>query len=187
MDNVAGNALSRIDELVPSGVTNPQRDTKLEVAVIYTTEHGTIAALKTASNLAKGLHATIRFLAPQIVPYALPLDRPPVSPRFIERRCRAMALACAEASEVRIDVCLCRDKRAALLWAIRPHALIIVGGRKRWWRSSEQRLAGMLQEQGRSVLFVDQDCAPTQARIRLLAQARACGVEAAGIAGRLDG
>jgi hypothetical protein len=183
MDNVAENASSRIGELVPSGGANPQRDTKLEVSVIYTTEHGTIAALKTASNLAKGLHATIRFLAPQIVPYALPLDRPPVSPRFTERRCRAMALACTEASEVRVEICLCRNKRAALLWAVRPHALIIIGGRKRWWRSSEQRLARTLQEQGRRVIFVDQNCAPTQGRIRLFTQARAGGLEVPGIAG----
>jgi hypothetical protein len=186
VDNVAENASSRIGELVPSGGANPQRDTKLEVAVVYTTERGTVAALKTAGKLAKGLHATIHLLAPQIVPYALPLDHPPVSPRFTERRCRAMALACTEASEVRVEICLCRNKRAALLWAIQPHALIIIGGRKRWWRSSEERLAGMLQEQGRRVIFVDQNRTPTQERVRLFTQARACDVQA-GIASRLGG
>ena len=57
---------------------------RLEVNVIFTDPHATAAALKTAGSLARDLGACIRVRAAIAVPYALPLDKPPVSVGFIE-------------------------------------------------------------------------------------------------------
>jgi len=38
---------------------------------------------------------------------------------------------------------------------LKPHSLIIVGGRKRWWPTSEQRLAQALKKDGHHVIFAE--------------------------------
>src|ERR1700694_1862112 len=57
---------------------------RLEVNVIFTEPHATAAALMTAGSLARDLGACIRVRAAIAVPYALPLEKPPVSAGFIE-------------------------------------------------------------------------------------------------------
>src|ERR1017187_1820209 len=58
---------------------------RLEVNVIFTDPQATAAALKTAGSLARDLGACIGVRAAIAVPYALPLDKPPVAVRFTER------------------------------------------------------------------------------------------------------
>jgi hypothetical protein len=143
-------------EHVPGLHPNREGDAKLEINVIFTTYHGSLAALRTAANLARNLDARIRFLVPLVVPFALPLRNPPVSVAFTERRCFAMAQACAGVSEVRVEVTLCRDKEALLLRTLRARSVVLLGGRKSWWPSGEQKLARMLQLHGYRVVLVDQ-------------------------------
>src|ERR1035437_5430404 len=64
-----------------SAIAKPAR---LEVNVIFTDPQATAAVLKTAGSLARDLGACIRVRAAIAVPYALPLDKPPVSVRFTE-------------------------------------------------------------------------------------------------------
>jgi hypothetical protein len=131
-------------------------DTKIEVNVVFTTHEGTVMALRTAASLARDLDARIRFLVHQTVPFVLPLEAPPVYVSFIERRCRAMARGCAGASEVNIEVYLCRDRQRAVLQTLRPHALVVLGGKRSWWPSSEQKLARQLHLHGHHVIFAAQ-------------------------------
>ena len=65
-----------------------------------------------------------------------------------------MALECAGASEVRVEVYLCRDKARLLSKVLRPRSLVVVGGRSSWWRSREQKLAKALERRGHRVVFV---------------------------------
>ena len=51
----------------------------LNIAVIFTSVESTLAALKEAGNLANHLGARIMLVVPQVVPYPLPLDGPPVA------------------------------------------------------------------------------------------------------------
>ena len=50
-----------------------------------------LAALKEAGSLASGLGARITLLVPQMVPYPLPLESPPVLLDFSENRFRVIA------------------------------------------------------------------------------------------------
>jgi hypothetical protein len=127
----------------------------LEVNVVFTTEQGTVAALRTAGNLARQLNAGIRLLVTQVVPYALPLDRPKVSVGFIQDRCRSMALECTGVTEIRVNVYLCRNRSQALRRVLSANSLVIVGGRRRWWHGAEQKLAKMLEADGHQVIFAD--------------------------------
>lgn len=126
--------------------------------MVFTTYRGTLAALKTAENLARHLDARICLLIAQVVPFALPLDCPSVSVPFTQERCLSIASECAEASEVQINLYLCRDKRQVLRQVLRPRSLIVVGGSRRWWRTPEEKLARMLRDDCHHVIFAHLSC-----------------------------
>jgi hypothetical protein len=124
---------------------------KLEIQLVFTTLKSTRAALQTATRLAHDLDARVRLVATQVVPYPLPLDRPPVPVTFTKQRLEELAVSAAR--DTRIHVVLCRDQRQALQGLLAPGSLIVVGGKNRWWPTPERRLARWLQAQGHSVLF----------------------------------
>jgi hypothetical protein len=130
---------------------NGHAETGLEVIVIFTDASGTQAALEMAEGLAQKLEARIRLLMPYEVPYALPLTKPAVPVEFLEGQIRN--LACKTHLEVAAHIYLCRDKRRILELLLRPHSLIVVGGKKRWWPTSAQELAQSLQRSGHQVIL----------------------------------
>ena len=130
-------------------------DQELEIDVIFTTIPGTLAALRLAGQYARDLRGRISILATEIVPYPLPLERPPVAPEFTTRCYRT--LAADQRVETRVRVYLCRDSRQALLRALKPNSLVMMGGRRRWWPTREQALARILRSHGHQVVFVDRN------------------------------
>src|SRR5712692_1607922 len=134
--------------------TTPERD--LEVNVLFTTTKGTFSALRMAGKLADDLGARIRVIVPQVVPYPLELSHPPVKPEFTARRVCTMVFQ--HAIETEIQVCLCREKLDAPLAVLKPNSIVVVGGRKRFWRTEETRMANSIRRQGHQVVFIDQDC-----------------------------
>src|SRR5271157_5523162 len=65
--------------------------TGLDVTVLFTSATETAEALKTAATLAADLNARINLIGVQVVPYPLPLDRPPVYVEYLRDRLRAVA------------------------------------------------------------------------------------------------
>src|SRR5215471_7640714 len=106
-------------------------DQRLNISVIFTSVESTLAAMRKAGSLASSLGARITLLAPQIVPYPLPLESPPVLLEFNERRFRVIANE--SPVETSVHVYLCRDKLQALTSALRRGSIVVLGGRKRWW------------------------------------------------------
>jgi hypothetical protein len=137
-----------------SPVTNradASRGRALPVFVIATTERGTRTALAAAGAYAAGLTGRIVLVVPHVVPYAVPLDHPADSPVFAGERFRDAARTVGD--DLAIHVCVCRS--TASVAAVLPgNALIVVGGRRRWWRSRDERLAHTLARSGLCVLFV---------------------------------
>lgn len=131
--------------------STPSGPTTLEIEVIFTTPESTRTALQAASRLTHDLNAQVRLVAAQVVPYPVSLSRPPVPVEWTERHLRALA---AEASvPATVQVYLCRDQRQTLADFLRPGSLVVLGGRRRWWPTAEQRLARWLQARGHSVVF----------------------------------
>src|SRR4029077_9438666 len=92
------------------------------------------------------------------VHYSLPVNQPPVQVEFLERQ--LSTLAAQAGVEVAGQVLLCRSKRQALEAVLRPHSLIIVGGRRRWGVSREQKLAQALTRGGHHVIFAELNGGP---------------------------
>ena len=66
-------------------------ESRLNVAVVFTSVEATLAALRKAGALANRLSGRITLLVPQVVPYPLPLNSPPVLLDWNEKRFRVIA------------------------------------------------------------------------------------------------
>ena len=128
---------------------------RLEVNVIFTSPQATAAALKTARSLARDLGARICLRAPIVVPYALPLDEPPVSVGFIEKLLSKLICRMElDSFEPSVHLYLCRDRIETLLRVLNPKSLVVIGGRKRWWPTEERRIANALRSKGHRVVLL---------------------------------
>jgi len=123
----------------------------LHISVVFTSVASTLAALRRAGTMAENLSARITLLVPQVVPFPLPLQSPPVLLDWNERRFRVIANETPVVTTVQIY--LCRDRVEALRTVLRPHSIVVVGGRRRWWPTAESRLARYLRQQGHEVIF----------------------------------
>jgi hypothetical protein len=134
----------------------PDSDQNLRVTVVSTTPDGTVAALIAAADLARHLGGRIVLLAPEVIPFLLPLDHPHVAIDFLKKRyCDLVAKSGLLNEEVTIRILLCRDRSAALKQTLAAHSLIVIGGSARWWRRRERKLALWLERLGHRVVFVD--------------------------------
>jgi hypothetical protein len=126
------------------------------VTVIATTEEGTTAALNAARWLATDLDARITLLKMEVVPISLPLYRPPVSLKFtIEQQHSLVRRSSAREEDVDIQIRLCRDCDGGLQRVLCRRALVVIGGKRHWWLSGEERLERVLRRLGHHVIFVD--------------------------------
>ena len=125
---------------------------RLNIAVIYNSVDFTLSALRRAGVLANSLHARITLIVPQIVPYPLPLVSLPVEREFKERAFRV--LADEGPVDTGVHIYLCRDRLEMLGRVLRPHSLVVIGGKLRWWPTKEKRLAGQLRQLGHQVVLV---------------------------------
>jgi hypothetical protein len=129
-----------------------EAEPRLNVFVVFTSVEATLAALKQAGHLAAELGGRIILVALQVVPYPLPLTRPPVGIDWNERRLRL--IAGESRVETIVNVHLCRDWQRTLENALGRHSLIVLGGRKRWWPTRESKLARSLRRAGHEVIFI---------------------------------
>jgi hypothetical protein len=125
----------------------------LNLFVVFTSIDTTLPALQRAADLAAGLGGCIHLIVAQIVPYPLPLDSPPVPVEFNEQRLRIVASQIA--AETAVDIYLCRDRWDILDEALKPHSVVVVGRRKRWWPGDGRRLARKLRQAGHEVVLTE--------------------------------
>jgi hypothetical protein len=139
---------------VPAPRFTEETDSKLDISVVFTSVDATLTALKEAASLANSLGGRITLIVPQIVPYPLPLTSPPVLVDFNERRLRVIANNCRV--ETRVSIYLCRDSLETLNSVLKPHSLVVVGSRRRWW-TAEKRLAAKLRRAGHEVVITERN------------------------------
>ena len=128
-----------------------ETDQRLNIAVVFTSVRSTLAALKEAGDLASQLGARITLIVPEIVPYPIPLEAPPVPVAFNEHRFRVIANE--SPIETQVQIYLCRDRLVALKSALKPGSIVVLGGPKRWWPTKDERLARDLRGAGFEVVF----------------------------------
>jgi hypothetical protein len=137
----------------PHPWTTGDSDSPLTISVVFTSVNATLGALRTAAALANRLHARITLVVPEVVSYPLPLDKPPVLHNWNRRRFHV--LASKSPVETTVSFYLCRDRDETLARVLKPHSLVIIGGRKRWWPAAESRLASRLRKLGHEVILAE--------------------------------
>ena len=129
------------------------REPTLNISVIFTSVASTLKALKKAGALATSLGARITVVVPQVVPYPLQLESPPVLIDWNERRFRVIADQSPVETTVRIY--LCRDCLETLASVLNSRSIVVLGARKRWWPTAESRLAHSLRKAGHEVIVAE--------------------------------
>src|ERR1700761_3431074 len=125
----------------------------LALTVLFTNVGETLAALHAAARFAHQLGASIRILAPLVVPYPLPLDKPRVDPQFRLRQFRTLCER--EPIETWIDAPLCPDAGQAIRESLAPHSLVLIGGDEGWNPFGfRRRLVTDLRKAGHQPIFV---------------------------------
>jgi len=133
-------------------------DPRLRVTVVFSTTEGTLAALREAGVLAKNLGARILLVVPEVVPFAFPVDNPPIPVEFLERRQLALVSASGvETDEVSIQIYLCRNRKECLRKILNSPSLVVIGGRRRWWFARERKLEHYLRSLRHQVVFVEME------------------------------
>ncbi len=146
------NVLRGTQRTRQSAALNPARN----ITVVYTTEEGTAAALRSAANLAERLDARITLAVADVVPNARPLSEPTFPIRQLEERSlRVVTDSGVRGTEIRIQIWLCRDLRKCLRQILSLHSLVVLGGRVGWWPSAEQKLQRWLAGMGHHVILAD--------------------------------
>ncbi len=135
----------------PENIWTDNSEGLLEVVVIFTDRWSTLEALKTAARFAGGLKVRVRLVVPQVVPYALPLNEPPIPAGFTEQQ--VGTLVSDLGVDTRVDICLCRNKGESLLHTLKRHSVVVIGSRRRWWPRWEKRLARELRRGGHEVIL----------------------------------
>jgi hypothetical protein len=126
----------------PSGIT---------IFVLFTGVRKTLDALWSAGRLARDLDAHIEIIVPEIVPYPLPLDEPPVLRSFWNHRYRTIVEQAG--IDTSIHVCLCREPREALASVLTPGSIVVIGTRRPRWPTREYRFGRWLRTKGYHVIF----------------------------------
>ena len=123
------------------------------VYVVFTSIDWTLKALEKARELAKPLDANIVVVAAQVIPFPLPLDRPPVPMEFIVKRFEERSNEFPE--RTRVIAYLCRNPLEALKHILHRNSPVVIGIRKRWWPTHEKKLAQKLRSAGYPVSLVE--------------------------------
>jgi hypothetical protein len=138
---------------VPERQVSHESGSRLSISVVFTSVRDTLTALRTAGTLANKLHACITLIVPEVVSYQLPLNRPPVLHDWNEKRFRVLA---AESSvETTVRFYFCRDRDETLARVLKPHSIVVIGGKKHWWPTQESRMANRLRKLGLEVVLAE--------------------------------
>jgi hypothetical protein len=124
-----------------------------EITVIFTSFESTQKALLNAGALAMRLGTHVAVIAAQVVPYPLPLDKPPVPYGFIFRRFESIVDQFPVKTEFRVF--LCRDQLQCIKSLLSTSSPVVMGVRKKLWPTRDLRLARKLRRTGYEVILVE--------------------------------
>lgn len=146
-----GNSKSCRIQLFNSDLREPGR---LRIHVLYTNFRDTRIALKAAVEMSALLESEIALIVPQIVPFPLPLEDPPVPLEFASERIRSLAESTAV--ELHGFIYLCRNPLDTLIQELPARSVVVIGARRNWPFGKSKRLARALRRNGHEVILANE-------------------------------
>jgi hypothetical protein len=139
----------RID---PGSIATRGANAEIEIAIPYTEPALTGAVMERAAALAMGLNARISLVAVHAAPYPLELGCPSATRAFLVERLAELAGRCH--LPVTAKLVLARSQEEGFRRALHRKATVLIGSRKRFWRTAEEKLARALVRDGRQVVLM---------------------------------
>jgi len=143
----------QIDRGVPDNRVTPKHGRNCHTVVLFTDVRSTLDALRCAAILPRAESAPIRLLVPQVVAYPLPLHEPAVQTSHLAQRLRTVAEQVQ--ADTKVEILLCRDPWEAIHQALATPHLVVLGSRRRWWPTREERIAKRLRAEGHYVVLTE--------------------------------
>jgi hypothetical protein len=125
---------------------------ELEVVVPYTQPAVTDAVLKRAASLTAGLNVRLKLIAVHAVPFPADFECPASVHAHLVEQLSDLASRCP--FPVDAQVVLARSQEEGLRYMLKPESTVLVGVRKHFWRTSEERLAKALVVDGHKVALI---------------------------------
>jgi hypothetical protein len=125
---------------------------ELDVVVPYTEWSVTDALLKRAVALTAGLSARLTLVAVHTVPYPATFECPAAVHAYLVERLVDLASRCP--LPVNPQVVLARGRAKGFAYVLKPESIVLLGARKHWWRTEEERLARSLARDGHKVVLL---------------------------------
>lgn len=125
---------------------------EIEVVVPYTGADVTGAVLERALALTAGLDATITLVAVHAVPYPSSFSCPAAVHAHLVEQLLDLAGRCP--LPVNPLVVLARSREDGFRHALKPGSTVLVGTRRHFWRTPEEKLARALARDGHNVALV---------------------------------
>jgi hypothetical protein len=139
----------RID---PGSLATQGANAEIELAIPYTEPSLAGAVMERAAALAAGLHARISLVAVHAAPYPLEFGCPAATYGFLVERLVELAGRCN--LPVTAELVMARSHEEGFRYALHRTATVLIGSRKRFWRTAEERLARALVRDGRQVVLM---------------------------------
>lgn len=125
---------------------------EIEIVVPFTERALAEATLKRATALAAGLKAAIRLVAVHAIPYPQPFHCPAALHAHLVEQLVDLASRCP--LSVDPQVVLARYRDDGFRHVLKPASIVLIGARKRLWRTREEKLARALARDGHTVAVV---------------------------------
>jgi hypothetical protein len=125
---------------------------EMEVVVPYTEWALTDALLKRAAALTAGLNVRLTLVAVHAVPFPASFPGPTAVHAHLVEQLENLSSRCT--LPVQAQVVMARSREEGFRYMLRPDSTVLVGTRKRPWRTSEERLAKMFVADGHKVALV---------------------------------
>ena len=125
---------------------------ELDVVVPYTEWSVTDALLKRAVEFTAGLNARLTLVAVHTVPYAEPFGCPAAVHAHLVEQLVDLASRCP--LPVNPQVVLARGRAECFAYVLKPKSIVLLGARKHWWRTEEEKLARSLARDGHKVVLL---------------------------------
>jgi hypothetical protein len=124
----------------------------IEIVIPYTEWSLGLAAMDRAAVLAAKLSAAVRLIAVHTVPYPMQFGCPALVHAYLVEQ--LVDLASRSSLTVHPQVILARSRGEGFRAAMQPESTVLLGARRRFWRTPEDRLAAMLAGEGHKVALI---------------------------------
>ena len=128
---------------------------EIELVVPYSDPTLTSGLLRRAETLAAGLQVRIKLVAVHAVPYPAAFRCPAATHSFLVDQLMELADGCS--LPVEPQVILARSREEGFCYALKSESTILLGTRRHFWRTDEERLARTLVSNGHKVALLHLD------------------------------